>query len=145
MSVLSLNFTPVCARKAVCIFLYKMYIKTLDKKDEVVRREREHLLKLLVESQEETNKKDDTILKLQDSHRGEIVSLNTKHQNTVSELLKEHNTIALKTVEALMQVSNLIEGDILNKMSIESQLTRESLNVMRADIMGKIEGLSGRI
>ena len=127
---------------AVCIFLYKLYEKSLASKDRIITQERDRLLEELDEAQAEANAKDVVILDLQKQHHVQLQTLHDNYQELFREVQKEQNEVALKTVEALAQTSNLIEGSILNKMDMQGQKIKEAINLMRSEIVGKIDGLN---
>ena len=129
---------------AVCIFLYKMYVKSLASKDEVIKLERTRLLKELDEAQNECSSKDSIILQLQKDCQHGQSQLHEKYGEIINEMQREQNEVALKTVEALGQTTNLIEGAILNRLSSDSQKIKEMLNVLRTELLGKIESLISR-
>lgn len=130
---------------AVCIFLYKMYVKSLASKDEVIKFERTRILQELDEAQRECGDKDKIIIQLQKDCQNEQNKLHDKYGELINEMQKEQNDVSLRTVEALTQTTHLIEGAILNKINSDSQKTHEAINVLKAEVLGKIESIGQKI
>ena len=126
----------------VLIFLYKLYVKTLETKDDIVKRERDYLVAELNEVQEEANEKDLLILSLHEKHQHLISSIHATYQKQLKDFQKDQNEVNLKTVDALGKISNLVDGALLHKISMNAQKTHELINLLRTEILGKIEGIS---
>jgi len=125
----------------VLIFLYRLYVKTQEAKDNIVKRERDYLVEELNESQAETNEKDQMILAIHRDYQQQISTLHSSYQDRLKELQKDQNEVNLKTVDALGQISNLVDGALLHKISMNAQKTQEMISHLRTEILMKIEGV----